>query len=759
MNRRRLSPRIRIEIVGVFMLLGLGAVMFKLWLVQVAHGPEWTAKIRGSSEVTVRIPSVRGEIRDRNGLALVQNRASYEVDFYLPEMVKGYRQRIGQPPVTEYRATINGMPKDMKEPDIVRIVNDGIVPRLDDLDLARDYNASQLQKHYRTNTEVPFSYIKDIDFSTMAKFSEHDVGLPGVDIAIKPVRSYVYGALAAHILGYVGAPDDTNKEDARKYTFYQGDVEGKSDIEKTMNEYLKGKPGVRYLRRNAKGVIETAVREEPPQQGANVYLTIDARIQSIAEEAIRAVGRGAVVVVDPSNGNILATASVPSFDPNTFVPSIKAKDWTALQKDEARPLVDRAISTFPPGSTFKIVTALAGLRRHIGNQHFNCSGGVSYGEHYFHCWIGFKGGAHGTIGLADALKVSCDSFFYQYGNAAGIEAIDKTGNAMGLGKESGIHLSGEQAGILPGPEWMAIHQPRERWSQAYTANVSIGQGYVLASPLQMAMAYATVANGGVSYHPRLVDRVLNQDGSPLLGADGKPVVPLTPAVQADLRNDFTADQIEQVRRGLWKVVNEDGGTGSKARLSGVQVAGKTGTAQAFTNGEKDDVAWFCSFAPYDHPKYVISVMVQGASGHGGEVAAPIATRILERTLAMDEGRFDPQVAWLTPAHKPNPFQLIPSVDFKGSGPNVPDSDEEKSDNDAPPSDSQMASADAGPDVEQEADAAGKVAHQPRRVARAVPVAPPPPPPQKPNFFQRLFGARPAPQPAQPPPRRPAPRRY
>ncbi len=203
-------------------MLGLGALLGKLWLVQVAHGPEWTARIRGSSEATVRIPSVRGEIRDRNGVTLVQNRASYEVDFYLPEMVKGYRQRVGPPPMTEYRATISGMPKDLKEPDIVKIVNDGVVPRLDDLDLARDYNASQLQKHYPQRTpKFPYSYIKDIDFATMAKFSEHDVGLPGVDIAIKPVRSYVYGALAAHLLGYVGAPDDTNKEEAKKFTFYQ----------------------------------------------------------------------------------------------------------------------------------------------------------------------------------------------------------------------------------------------------------------------------------------------------------------------------------------------------------------------------------------------------------------------------------------------------------------------------------------------------------------------------------------------------------
>src|SRR5437016_7802465 len=327
MNRGRLSSRLRIQLVGLLMLLGMGALGLRLWWIQVAHGTEWTAQIRGSSQATVRIPSVRGEIKDRNGLTLVQNRASYEVDFYLPEMVKGYRERFGSPPLAEHRAIISGMPKDVKEPYIIKIVNNGVVPRLNDLDLARDYNASQLQRHYRNDTEVPYSYIKDIDFPTMAKFSEHDVGLPGVDIAIKPVRSYVYGALASHILGYVGAPDDTNKEEARKFTFFQSDVDGKSNVEKIFDQYLRGRPGVRYLRRNAKGTIDGVLREDPPMQGANVYLTIDARIQAIAEEAIRSVARGAAVVVDPNNGDVLAMVSVPSFDPNTFIPSSKANDW------------------------------------------------------------------------------------------------------------------------------------------------------------------------------------------------------------------------------------------------------------------------------------------------------------------------------------------------------------------------------------------------------------------------------------------------
>src|SRR5213596_4021912 len=306
MSRRRITSRVRIQLVGLLMLMGLGALGLKLWWIQVAHGQEWTSQLRGSSQATVRIPSVRGEIKDRNGLTLVQNRASYEVDFYLPEMVKGYRERFGSPPLTEYRAIISGMPKDLKEPDIIKVVNDGIIPRLNDLDLARDYNSNRLQRHYRNDTEVRFSYIKDIDFPTMAKFSEHDVGLPGVDIAIKPVRSYVYGALAAHLLGYVGPPDDTNKEEAGKFTFYQQDVEGKSNIEKTMDQYLRGKPGVRYLRKNAEGTIDGVLKEDSPQQGANVFLTIDSRIQAIAEEALRVVSRAGAVVVDPNNGNVLA---------------------------------------------------------------------------------------------------------------------------------------------------------------------------------------------------------------------------------------------------------------------------------------------------------------------------------------------------------------------------------------------------------------------------------------------------------------------
>ena len=213
--------------------------------------------------------------------------------------------------------------KKMTEPDVVQIVNERVIPRLQELDLAKDYNSERLQKHYRNDDPVPFTYEEGIDPNTIAKFSEHDVGLPGVEISVRPVREYVYGALAAHLLGYVGAPLDVNVlPDIKDYSFYQPDVEGKSQIEASMDTYLRGKPGTRILHKNVKGVIEGEDRVEAPKPGDNVYLTLDARIQTIVEQALRhpAIGRAAAVVVDPNNGDILGMASVPSFDPNVFIP-------------------------------------------------------------------------------------------------------------------------------------------------------------------------------------------------------------------------------------------------------------------------------------------------------------------------------------------------------------------------------------------------------------------------------------------------------
>jgi penicillin-binding protein 2 len=741
---------LRIYIVGFFVLVLLGATVLRLWWVQVARGALYSAKIAQRSEVTVRIPSVRGEIRDRNGIPLVQNRASYDVDFYLPEMVSGFRERNdGQVPYIQYQAPVRGMLQNMREPDIVQIVNTAVIPRLETLDLAKDYNAKRLKTHYRNDSEIPFTYLEDIDFPTLAKFSEHDVGLPGVNIGIKPVRQYLYGSLAADLLGYVGMPVNIDMEDAAHYKFYQPDVEGKSQIELAMDQYLRGQPGVRVMQRNVKGEITGEEKTIQPKPGANVYLTIDARIQMIAEQALRQplLGRAAAVVVDPNNGDILAMASIPSFDPNVFIPSVSGSDWKALNANPAVPLVDRAVSGFAPGSTFKIVTALAGLTKGMANAEFTCTGSVTYGGRPFHCWIAAKGGSHGTLGLADALKVSCDCYFYQYGNAAGIDAIDQIGALLGFGQTYDIGLSDEKAGIMPGPEWLKEHYPKEKWTSAYTANVSIGQGYVLASPLQLAMAYAAVANGGICYEPRLVKTVLNADGSPARDDDGNIAVPDVPKIRGDLRQLVKPADIEVVRKGLWEVVNSPEGTGTKGQIPGTVVAGKTGTAQSRELGKDENIAWFCCFAPYDHPKYVVVAMVQGGK-HGGSVAGPVAAHILQQVLSMDQGKYSPQLAWLPPADNPHPFNEIDALpDYSNNAPAlVATGDESAPDNQAPGAAPEMASGAAAPDIKADADAQGNVSAAVRAAAMHKSVAATP---DRRSLLERIFHPQPSNQQNQP----------
>lgn len=736
---QRLRLEWRISFVAFLVAAGLAVLIARLWWVQVARGPYYTAKISGRSNITVRIPSVRGEIRDRNGVPLVQNRASYDVDFYLPDMVRGYKVRSGGTvPRVAYMAPVRGMMKKMSEADIVHVVNTAVIPRLQELKLAQDYNSRRLQRHYRTNTEVPFVYLEDIDFPTIARYSEHEIGLPGVDISIRPVRQYLYGALAAHLLGYVGMPENLSAQpDIKNFNFYQPDFEGKSNVERGMDKYLRGTPGVRVMQRSVKGTIDSEMRVEPPKPGANVYLTIDARIQYIAEQALRAVGRAAAVVVNPNNGDILAMASVPSYDPNVFIPTISSADWKAINSDETDPLMNRAINAYATGSTYKIVTALAGLQSGVGNRAFTCSGGVTYGNKYMRCWIADKGGSHGTLHLSDAIKVSCNAFFYQYGNAAGIDHIVTVGEALGLGQKSGIELTGESPGVLPGPKWLNMFNPRERWSNGHTANVAIGQGYVLATPLQMAMVVAAVANGGVCYTPRLVDRALDAQGNPVKDEDGKPAV-RGPTARASLRDiGMTDEQIAEVRLGMWKVVNADGGTARRARIEGVEVAGKTGTAQFWRGNKKDNHTWFLCFAPYQQPKFAVCVFVQGAKA-GGLVSAPIAAKILEESLALEKG-YDPQLAWLTPAR--GSFTFINAVDYKSQVPSEFGADPETADHtDAP--DPELAQERrqrlAQPDIREAADEGGRVS---ARAGKSRSERPPEAEKARRGIFERFFGPK------------------
>jgi len=646
----------RILFLAALVLVALAAIAVRLWFVQVKMVDYYRGRIQGSSEVTVRIPSVRGEIRDRNGIPLATNRPSYEVDFYLPDLVSGYKKQYGQPPMVEFRAKdSNGMLHDRKEADIVQIVDKTIIPRLEELKVAEPYNSQRLRTHYRNNTLVPFAYREDLDFATFSKFAEKDLGLPGVQVNVRPVRKYLYNALGAHLLGYVGSAKDINQlPDIKDFNFYEPDIQGKTNIELYLDDALRGKPGKRILKKNPKNRLEGEKEVIQPKPGANVYLTIDARMEYITERALRSVGRAAAVVVDPNTGQILAMASVPSYNPNKFIPAISARDWAELKDADADPLTNRAISAFAPGSSYKITTALAGITRGLAKSVFTCNGGVTYGNTYMRCWIQAEhGGSHGPQTLTEAIKNSCDAFFYQYGNAAGIDAIDAVGKTLGLGEVSGIELTNEAPGILPSPEWLKSSH-NQRWSQGQTANTSIGQGYVLTTPLQMAMIAATVANGGISYQPSLVYQIQESDGMAVRRPE---------KIRGDLTkaNKLSSDQVEIVRKGMWRVVN-DSGTGTRAKVPGVTVAGKTGTAQAWTEGKKDDNAWFIAFAPYEHPKLALAVLVQGGKA-GGEVAAPIAAKIIEECLALERG-YDPQIRPMDAAV--GSFKEVDRVDFKNS---------------------------------------------------------------------------------------------
>jgi penicillin-binding protein 2 len=755
-QRGRRGPRVewRIFFLAIFILAALSALTAKLWWEQVARGPYWANKIASSSQATVRVPSVRGEIKDRNGITLVANRASYQVDFYLPAMVKGFKDQNKWVPVTRYKAPVHQMLTEKQEADVVQIVNASIIPRLEELGLAKDYNSERLQKHYRNDTEVPFSYLEELDFKTIARFAEHNVGLPGVELAIRPVREYRFKSLAAHLLGYVGAPNDVDKlPDVNDYTFYQPDVEGKAQVELALDKWIRGTPGVRILQRNVKGVIEGEVKNIPPKPGNNVLLTIDARIQYIAERALRdsGIGRGAAVVVDPNNGEIVAMASHPSYDPNSFIPSISTADWDVLNDDDTDPLTNRAVQGYAPGSTFKIVTALAGLRAGLNpGMGLNCGGGYTYGNKFMMCWVTSQHmSPHGVLTLPDAIKNSCNSFFFQWGNRAKIEQILAVSDSLGLGKPTGVPLTGEDGGLVPGPKWLAQTSPSERWSDGYTANVSIGQGAVEASPLQMAMVAATIANRGISYYPKLIHRVLTPEGQDVKDEDGKLVAPHEPQVRANLNTAGIKDsQIELVREGMKRVVAT--GTGRKAQIKGVTVAGKTGTAQFWRlekqDGKavkvKDNHTWFITFAPYEAPKFAICVFVQGAKS-GGSVSAPIAQRIMEESLALEKG-FDPGLVALDPAK--GSFRQTDLVDYKKSI--VPDDQrpEEEIADSTEIADKRIEKQRAArPDIRAEADQRGRVGQREQLVRPAQF--------ERPNFFQRLFGIKPR-QPAPAPAPRP-----
>ncbi|MCB1062445.1 MAG: penicillin-binding protein 2 [Verrucomicrobiae bacterium] len=657
--------RLRLYLLALCIFCGFGVLVFRLYTVQINEHEMYVSKLPGLKYESVRIPGIRGEIKDRNGMLLAENVANFEVRFDLKAIVEDYKKTVGTPPKHTWTRYKRGQPVQEEETDIIAIVEKTIFPGLADLGLLEDYNASQLRVHYRsTGGIVPYTYRRDLSFEDFASYAEHNLGLPGVTITATGRRKYLYDSLACHILGYVNLPDieKVSAEKKSEFDYYVGDDFGVHGVEKTMDHYLQGVPGKRVLKKDEKGKFIGEESYTAPEPGADVYLTIDARVQSIAEESLRKVGRGAAVVIDPNNGDVLAMASVPSFNPNVFIPSVGIDDWKRYTEDKTSPMFNRAINPNAPGSTYKIPIALAGCLTDSWKKRFVCGAGQQYGKHFMKCWCAGKGYTHGSPDVGEAIKYSCNGFFYRYANDTGIRNILTMCNLLGLGRTTGIKITGEQSGNAPGPEWMRAQGLV--WTESYTAMTGIGQGFVEATPLQMASVTATLANGGKIYPPRIVKKVERRNG--------EVVWEEPPVIRHDLtREGLTAEQIEIVKRGMWRVVNESGGTAGRAASEITVISGKTGTAQTGILSQPTN-AWFIAFAPYDNPELAVCVFVENGNSGGG-AASPIAKNIIEETIAMRKGQHDITLTKLNEA-KGN-FDRVMSVSFEGEGVTIAASDD------------------------------------------------------------------------------------
>jgi len=399
------------------------------------------------------------------------------------------------------------------------------------------------------------------------------------------VRRYSYGATACHILGYVGKPEEAKILD-RGGRQVELETVGKEGIESIMDDTLQGNPGFRTVEVNNMGNVQRLVEHANPTLGSTVYLSIDLRVQQIVERTMAGVGRGACVVQDITNGDVLAMVSIPNFDPNTVVTET---GWKEISKNEAHPLMNRALAPYAPGSTFKVVVALAGLKHDtISPTGFStsCSGGMWIADRFRKCWSFEKGGC-GTHSMVGAIQRSCNVYFYTAGIRTGLDKVSEMAVALGLGEKQELPLPHPSDGLVPSPEYWKKIYPKDRFSNGHMANVSIGQGVVALSPLQMVNVAATVANGGTSYYPRLVREIRDSEGN-LVREE-------PPRARATL--EIPQPKIDFIRRGMEAVVGE-GGTGRRAAVEGYKVAGKTGSAQFPTRIRgrqvKDTRTWFIS---------------------------------------------------------------------------------------------------------------------------------------------------------------------
>jgi penicillin-binding protein 2 len=626
--------RLRLYLLTALILVGFGTLLSRLHEFQIERQDEFQALVPGNRTVTVREPGIRGEITDCNGIPLARNLRNYVVSFDLDEIARVYRLQNADPPTLDRLTMQGGLPRAKKEKDIVAIVNEWTIKPLQEIGLAKNYNASALRTHYLTHGGlVPFTYRADLTYEDFARLAERNLEFPGVTLGIRPQRQYAYGTLASHVLGYLKQWEkgDISSADKRAFDHYIGDEKGIAGIEATMDEYLRGPEGSKTVLKDEKGRTVGMLDYTKPGTGARVLLSIDARIQFLLENTLRRAGRAAGVVMDVNTGEVLAMASVPDYDPNAFIPSISREKLIEYGSNpQLSPFTNRTIAPFEPGSTMKVPTAIAGAVQGIANRTFSCDGFVPFGNHKIGCWIYNKnGGRHGSLRLPEAIQQSCNPYFNKMANAMGWKAMVDGCSLVGFGKKTGIELPNEDTGILPGSRSWRAARPGAVMTPALTAMMSIGQGDMLATPLQMAAMVSTVANGGKYFQPRLVKKVTADDG--------KVLVPDIPKLEVDLlQSGVKETDLILIREGMRKAVNEAGGTAGKVRMEDIVVAAKTGTSQTTDNGKKSNNSWIISFAPFDKPRYAVVILVQ-AGGSGGAVCGPLVNTVYTGLFAKENG--------------------------------------------------------------------------------------------------------------------------
>jgi penicillin-binding protein 2 len=609
-DNRKLVARIK-GLRTCFVLIFL--VLFgKLWYIAVLEADHYRELAKQNQVRVIPTLAPRGMILDREGRVLVDNIESSNLVLFLD-----------------------------KVDDL-----DKVFQFLRGLDLSEE--ALQERMHVaRTRAKYQNVVIKEnLSMKEMSYVLAHQNEHPELTIVEEPRRLYRYGSLAAHALGYIGEISEKQLKGREFAGHHQGDIIGKYGVERTYNRTLTGIDGQRRLLVNSIGKTIEELQSVDSTPGNSLTTTLDLDLQQIAENEL-GDDPGAVVAFDPIHGDVLVMASHPAYDPNLFATRITRSDWARLRSDPENPLQNRAIQAeFSPGSTFKVIMAIAGLETGVISPEDTvfCPGGVNLYGHYFHCW---KKGGHGTVNMSQAIRQSCNVYFYLLGQKLGIDNIEQYSKRLGLGHISGVDLAGESDGLVPSQEWKKKTRG-QKWYAGETISVAIGQGAMNVTPIQLARAIGMIATG--QEPPLHLLKETKAFRGPATAVSATTSVPL-----------FKEENLRVVRDGMWRVVNESG-TGRGAMVAGFEVCGKTGTAQTIGNEAKKtlsaemaskyaDNAWFVGFAPRDNPEIVVCVIVQRGNSGGG-VAAPIAGEIFRAYFAK---RHPPQGPPL-----PSPLQQVAS---------------------------------------------------------------------------------------------------